>query len=781
MKSCVRKLRTQSTGSRANSIKSLPINLLLINLLLGMGLSAYSISSPAEDASKPLANIVASLDTLPEVTVTATRSETAVDEVPATITVINREKLDRKIAADEADYFRDEPDVSMARDLRRFGATRVNIRGIEDNRVMQMVDGVRLSDYYDSGGPTNFTMNAPLGVSRDFLKRVEILRGPASSLYGSDAIGGVVGYITLDPTDVLTPGKDYGVRYRMGYSGENKGFSNSVLGAWHSDMLDVLLGYSHTDASEFRNKGSVDTVSVSRTKPNPQSIEDQGAIAKFVLRPAEGHTVSVMLEGREQNADVNVKRLSATIPKVTATSGEDNTQRIRASIDWEYKPQSAFYDRLAVKLYRQETDTDNKNVQTRTNTSATCSGTSGAGNNCLLNQSFALNQTSTGFGLVMDSNTKIWDKSHFFTYGIDISRVETEELRDATIRNLTTGTVTKSLAGDTFPTRDFPKGITDRAGIFVQDEITGLAGGPLSIIPSLRYDWNRLKPEVDALSQTALSANNRSAVEQTDSAFSPKLAAIWKLNPTMSLYGQAVTGFRAPNYNEVNGSFRNAVQQYAISPNADLKAETSVGVEGGIKWYAQKVRGQLSLYDTHYKDFIENVQLVCPGDARCISGVATTFINSNISSVRIYGAELRSAWDFTPGWSVDGALAWTRGENRSTNQPLNSVEPARLSLGLVREAADWGAEARVRSAAAVTRTDDTAGTWYRPAGYSVANLAAWWRPIKAGQFNIAVNNLFDKKYFLWSDIRQADSRNPVGVDFYSQSGRTVSASFSYQF
>src|SRR5450830_631940 len=84
------------------------VNLLLINVLLGLGLSAYSISSPAAEASKPLANVVASLDTLPEVTTTATRSETAVDEVPATITVINREKLDRKIAVDEADYFRDE-------------------------------------------------------------------------------------------------------------------------------------------------------------------------------------------------------------------------------------------------------------------------------------------------------------------------------------------------------------------------------------------------------------------------------------------------------------------------------------------------------------------------------------------------------------------------------------------------------------------------------------------------------------------------------------------------
>ena len=52
-----------------------------------------------------------------------------------------------------------------------------------------------MPDFYNSGGPTNFTMSAPLGTSIDFLKRVEILRGPASSLYGSDTIGGVVGVV----------------------------------------------------------------------------------------------------------------------------------------------------------------------------------------------------------------------------------------------------------------------------------------------------------------------------------------------------------------------------------------------------------------------------------------------------------------------------------------------------------------------------------------------------------------------------------------------------------
>ncbi len=59
--------------------------------------------------------------------------------------------------------------------------------------------GSRLPDYFNGGGPTNYTMNAPSGPMLDFLKQVEIVRGPASSLYGSDAIGGVVGYLTLNP------------------------------------------------------------------------------------------------------------------------------------------------------------------------------------------------------------------------------------------------------------------------------------------------------------------------------------------------------------------------------------------------------------------------------------------------------------------------------------------------------------------------------------------------------------------------------------------------------
>ena len=721
-------------------------------------------------------------ETLSTITVTATRTETATDEVPATVTVVGRKEIERRLPADEADLLRDEPDVSLARDIRRFGATRINIRGIEDNRVTQMVDGVRLPDFYNGGGPTNFTMNAPMAASLDFLKRVEILRGPASSLYGSDAIGGVVGFLTLDPSDLLEKDQRAGGRYRIGYNGASDALTNTLLGAWRSESAEALIGYSRTEAHETENMGSLDVSAPNRTLPNPQDIRDQGVLLKLGFRPATGHKLSFAFEGREQDSDVVIRRLVSSLSKVTAMWGDDHTRRVRGTLEWEHKPQVAFYDRLTARLYRQEADTKNLNYQDRTNTGATCSASMGSGNNCFIEQDFRFSQTATGGGAQFESGIKAWGADHLLTYGVDLSRVKTEEKRDADVWNLTRGTLSKNLAGDSFPLRDFAIGHTDTVAVFLQDEIGGLAGGPLSVTPSVRYDWRRLTPKVDALAQSVLTAINRKVEEQSDGAFSPKLAAMWAVNPTLSAYGQIARGFRAPNYEEVNGAFRNSSQMYGIVPNPALKPETSVGVELGMKLHAQKLRGQFAVYDNRYRDFIASVQLACPADPRCVAApIRKTSMFQNLSKVRIYGSEVRAAWDFTPGWRVDGAVAYARGENELTKQPINTIDPLRFTAGIARDAGSWGAEARLRAAKAVSRTDDTDGEWFRPSGYGVTDLSVWWRPLKGAQISLAVHNLFDKKYWLWSDIRQADDRNPIGADFYSQPGRTLSASLSYQF
>lgn len=638
-----------------------------------------------------------------------------------------------------------------------------------------------MPDYYNGGGPTNFTMSSPLGASAEFLKRVEVLRGPASSLYGSDAMGGVVGFITLDASDLLREGENRGGRAKLSASEVDQGLGATVLGAWRGDGgLEWVLGYSHKESHEFDNQGDVDTTSPTRTRPNPQDVTDRGVLAKLTLRPAAGHTVKLALEGRDQDTDVVVKRLFASLPKVTAMDGDDHSQRLRGSAEWVHQPKGGLYDRLTARLHYQTSETENYNRQTRSNTSATCSAAFGVGHNCYIEQDFFFEQTTLGGGVQVERALD----NHFITAGLDLSRVETEQMRDARVWNLTAGTFMKSLAGDTFPLRDFAPGYTVSVGLFVQDEIS-LAGDRLVLTPGLRYDWRKLKPEPDALSQAVLAAIGKQAVEQTDGAFSPKLAALWRFDQAWSAFGLVARGYRAPNYEEANGHFRNTAQSYGIAPNPGLKPETSVGAELGLRMRFPGLRGQFSIYDNHYKDFIERVRLNCPTDPNCIAGLTRTDISKNISKVRIWGAEARVSWDFMPGWNLNGALTYAHGDNKEINRPLDSIEPLRLSLAVTRDAGLWGAEGRLRAAQKVSRVNDYSGTtyspWFRPGGYGVVDLSAWWKPGKNARLNVALNNVFDKKYFLWSDIRQADARNPAGVDFYSQPGRNFAASFEYQF
>src|SRR6188472_2055410 len=131
-----------------------------------------------------------------EVVVSATRTERKAAEAPGSVTVVTRAEMDRQNVQQLTDIPRYEPDVSVPFAAggtgpvgrSRSGAQSFNIRGIDGNRVLMRIDGVRQPDQFNFGGSTT--------IGRDYLdvnayKRVEILKGSASGLYGSDAIGGV--------------------------------------------------------------------------------------------------------------------------------------------------------------------------------------------------------------------------------------------------------------------------------------------------------------------------------------------------------------------------------------------------------------------------------------------------------------------------------------------------------------------------------------------------------------------------------------------------------------
>lgn len=784
--------------------------------------------------------VAALADTLlKETVVTATRSEAAIEDLPVTVTVVTREDMDRRPVVDEADLFRDDPDVVMNRDMRRHGAAAVNIRGIEDNRIVQTVDGVRMSDPY-TYGPTNFQVNNPLGVMPDFLRQVEIVRGPASSLYGSDALGGVVGYLTLNPEDILRGDNKTGLRIKGSWTGANNGFTGSAIGAWRNDSSELLLGWSENRSKELENMGDSDgtpstdparphlpgsLISGNRSKPNPLDIEDRGGIAKLIFKPAAGHRLTATFDGRQQQTAADILRLSQDdYNRVRSQQGDDETSRLRASLEWEHKPANAFYDRLTARLSHQSTKTENNNHQQRESTLYYFNGTgcsargSGAFSpvympavmpfdprgwanaNCDVDQRFEMEQTQTAFNLQLESAFTLAGAAHLLSYGADLMRQEVETRSDTTITLASTlagippvafgpfplpvgvnplapppaGTVTKNLNGETYPLRYFPNGATNTIGLFVQDEIS-LLNERLTLTPGIRYDRSQLKPEVDALAAGSLIANGRTASAQTYSRVSPKLGWQWKFNPAVSTYGQLASGFRAPNYHEVNSSLRNINIGYGVVPNPNLKPETSVGLELGLRARGEKMRGQLAVFNNQYKDFITDLALNCPTDPDCVPGLNQgTTQYRNLAKVRIYGAEVRGSWDFAPGWRADGAIAWARGSDEDANQPLNSIEPLRASLGLGYLAATWGAEGRLRAVGKKSRVDDSNVAYYRTSGYGVLDLGAWVKLSRDMRVTVALNNVLDRKYWIWSDIRHMGVKaSDAGVDYYSQPGRNL--------
>jgi hemoglobin/transferrin/lactoferrin receptor protein len=731
----------------------------------------------------------------PAVTVTATRTERAADDVPATVDVLDAEQIERNQVRDINDLVRYRPGVSAPYDPDRFGGTGFNIRGLEENRVVIQVDGVRLPDFFRfSIGPFN---TVPRNfVDLDSLERVEILRGPASSLYGSDALGGVVTYVTKDPADyLLGRAQPWYLSWRSAYASVDSSWTNTVTAAGGNDRVSGLAVVTYADGHEQQTQGTDDSIGPNRTVANPQDTTLTNALLKLVATPWANQLFRLTYEQFENQIDTDVLSLNYATPRTTALTGDDTYSRQRASFDYEYTdPTGGWFAGLKLTLYWQSSDTNEASNETRSGTTATCSGVFPGANTCVIPRLFTFQQTIAGGTALAESRLDFAASTHRILYGFDANWTDTEELRDATIYNATTGTVRKTLAGDSFPVRDFPPSTQQRLGLFVQDEI-GLLGGRLDVIPALRYDSYRLTVEPDPvyLSNTPPGVQ---ASDFSDSAWSPKLGAVWRFTPQTSVYGNVAAGFRAPSYDEINGAFRNPIQSYAIVPNPDLTSERSLGFEAGLRGEYPPARFAAAFFYNRYDDFIDpQVPLVCPGDPNCVPGFGMTFQSINRANVLIWGIEARGDYSFGRGWSATGSVAWASGEDLDLDVPINSVNPlqAVASLRYDSPGSRYGGAATVTAAASKDQIDSSRSTQpplFSTPGFAVLDLTGYWRPLENVTLQAGLFNVFDQKYWLWANTwptgigpnTTAPQNAPfASIDRYTSPGRNAFVSVKLEF
>lgn len=128
---------------------------------------------------------------LPELVVSATGAETPEDELAASITVITKEDIDRNQYQTVVDVLKAVPGMNIVQSGGPGKQTSVFMRGTNSNHVLVLIDGMNASDPSTPNGSFNFAHLLAASIDR-----VEVVRGPLSSLYGSDAIGGVINVIT---------------------------------------------------------------------------------------------------------------------------------------------------------------------------------------------------------------------------------------------------------------------------------------------------------------------------------------------------------------------------------------------------------------------------------------------------------------------------------------------------------------------------------------------------------------------------------------------------------
>ncbi|MGJ7548804.1 TonB-dependent receptor [Pseudomonas alloputida] len=738
----------------------------LKRLLQGTGLGFRKISNGNVVLERQSAgNVIA----LQQMTVSATRSAQDVSQVPSTVSVQTREQLDRQNVNNIQELVRYEPGVSVGGTGQRSGLNGYNIRGIDGERVLTQVDGVSIPDSFFYGPYAQTQRNY---VDPEIVKRVEILRGPASVLYGSNAIGGAVSYFTLDPDDIIKPGKDVGARLKTGYSTADESWLTSATVAGRTGDFDGLLHLSQRNGHETESYGSHGGTGLSRTEANPEDVRTTNVLAKLGWNYADDARLGLTYERYKDDRDQNI--LSAVGGPFTngtglgmyrSRTGNDTVTRERFGINHEFGLDSLVADHVKWSLNYQIAKTDQSTEEVYFPFSRTV----------LRTRDTTYKDRQWVFDAQLDKAFSVGATEHLLTYGTTLKHEKVTGSRSGTGTCLAVGGTCRAIGqvstsdGQALVS-DFPDPTVNTYSLFVQDEIRW---NNWTFMPGARYDYTRMEPKFteEFLRGIQGSGTAPSSLDDSDKKWhriSPKFGLTYAFNDNYTWYGQYAEGFRTPTAKSMYGRFENPTLGYSVQGNPGLEPEKSKSYETGLRGNFDAGNFDVAVFYNKYRDFIDE-------DAVQSANLETTFQANNIKHATIKGAEIKGRLNLDhfgapQGLYTQGSIAYAHGRNDDNGQPLNSVNPLTGVFGLGYEQPNYGGLLSWTLVKRKTRVDDTTffapdgqSSQFRTPGYGVLDLSGFYKVTDDITVNAGLYNLTDKKYWQWDSVRGYDGQGEAGV------------------
>ena len=686
--------------------------------------------------------------TLDPITVTATRNPIRSFEYPGMVTVIGSGAIRTRQASTVDDLLSFVPNVEFYGGPRRTGEV-PSIRGFSGADVVVTLDGAR----------QNFgsTHDGRFFIDPSLIERVEVLRGPASSLYGSGGTGGLIGFRTLDAADLLGPGETAGARFSGGYQSANsERVGNATAFAAPGEAVDLLASVTKRDSGTIRLGDGAEL----------RHTEDDilAGLVKIGFGFAGHHrVVGSFLTFRNDAREPNNSQEGVGGAGQTAVGLVDKGILAHTLAGtYTYNDPADTLLGLDLVVYRTQFEADELRLE------GVRTGPRGE----------LLKRDVDTTGVRLDNRSRFRPSEALaltLTYGAEYWRDE-QDGGDGGMR----GGRPDGNAGE----RDGVPDATARfQGLFAQAEVAvaepfGPASGDFLIIPGLRYD---------DYETASVGGRLGSGNEQTE--LSPRIGVSWLPTESLMLFANYAHAFRAPTMNEIylTGThfplFRDPRDPNTLigfnrfEANPDLKPQTTRTVEFGAGVDLDGIAGKhdrFRLKASHFRiageDFINtDVRQAFPAPANCIPftsdlaripagppgtppapGCEGASFSENVANARLWGVEIEASYESA---RIVATLGYSDldGEDEDTGRKLGSLvlTPAQITadIGVKLHEFDSIAGWRMLAAQRFEKVNDPEDE--RP-GYMVHDFYFSWRPsaglLKGIRADIGVDNVFDKAY-----------------------------------
>lgn len=663
-----------------------------------------------------------------EVQVTATRSLRELRDVPMSVSVMNAEDIEKSGARTVGELLEDVPGVQVQNDGSQ-GLKRVSIRGEDAFRTLVLIDGQKISEQKSMSG-------SPMLIDAARIERIEVIKGPASVLYGSDAIGGVVNIITKKGGEKPVEGDVW-----VGYSGASRGFSEGASLAGEQSGFKYRVSASHSDQGNISTpRGELDNTGFRQT--------DFGAFLSydfsehFTLGGAFDYFKGAYNSTSIEYVDDPDSDFFVKVPK---------WDRRKYSLFAEARDLSDYLARIRLDLFYQKTEKEMENY-----VASTASGSDVTVDN--LADNFIRTK-----GLSLQTDWQLGVNNYLIAgYELNYDRL------DSTGRTYMDSLVSMgamSMRMD-YHTDKYYDGTQLNQSLFASMET--LLPWDLALTYGVR--WTHVKTELtrgeeyrtgyrqmymggSAMGRptTWNNALQNSVEPGEDSNSRPvfNVGLVWTGIDDLALRASWAQGFRVPNLSEkyvITSMGSTSGVQYG---NPDLDPETSDNFEIGARWTRGPVDMDLAFFYSIADNYIDALPLAGSSDYRF----------ENIAKARTFGSEFVFSHLFPSRYGLFTpyvSATWMRrqyddGNGFKTYDTATPEWSGRYGIRYARtlnQEVDFHLDVYGRSQSATKYKSADGSADYELGGFTTANLALGFDFGSEKQYSVTAEllNIFDKTY-----------------------------------